>query len=257
MDITPPQARYEQVADRLRQMITDGELRPGDPLPSETYLSEQFNLSRPTINKAVRVLVTEGLVLVEHGRGSFVKTRRPLLRLSTERYRRGVDITPPFMAEAAAANVESTVSHDTEKADAPESVAHRLRIEPGAPVSRTRYTFYADGEPVQLSVQWESLTLTRGTAIEVPEQGPVGRDGVVARFDHIGIHVTHVHESVSARMPTPVEARELQVTAGTPVFHITRTHWAGETPVETADITASTDRYAIEHTQQVPLGEPA
>jgi GntR family transcriptional regulator len=65
-----------------------------------------------------------------------------------------------------------------------------------------------------------------------------GRDGVVARFDHIGIHVTHVQETVSARMPSPSEARELRITAGTPVFQITRTHWADETPVETADITA-------------------
>ncbi len=257
MDITPPQARYEQVADHLRQMITTGDLRPGDPLPSEQQLSEQYGLSRPTINKAVRLLVAEGMVTVEHGRGSFVKTRRPLLRLSTERYRRGVGIKPPFMTEAEAAQVESSISFDTEKADAPEDIARRLRIEPGEPVSRTRYTFYADGEPVQLSTQWEPLALTRGTPIEVPEEGPVGRDGVVARFDHIGIHVTHVQETVTARMPTPVEVRELVLSPGTPVFHITRTHWASETPVETADITVSTDRYAIEHTQRVPLNEPA
>lgn len=257
MNITPPQARYEQVADQLRQAIAAGELRPGDPLPSESHLSEQYGLSRPTINKAVRLLMSEGLVTVEHGRGSFVKTRRPLLRLSTERYRRGVDISPPFMTEAAAANVESSISFETEKADATEDVAHRLHVEPGDPVSRTRYTFFADGEPVQLSVQWEPLALTRGTEIEVPEEGPVGRDGVVARFDHIGVHVTHVQEAVSARMPTPAEARELDIPPGTPVFHITRTHWAGKVPVETADITASTDRYAIEHTQQVPMDETA
>jgi len=257
MTITPPQARYEQVADQLRQMITAGELRPGDPLPSEAALSEQYGLSRPTINKAIRVLVAEGLVSVEHGRGSFVRTRRPLLRLSTERYRRGVDISPPFMTEAAAAAVESSIDYETETADAPEEVAHRLHVEPGAPVSQTRYTFYADGEPVQISTQWEPLALTRGTAIEVPEEGPVGRDGVVARFDHIGIHVTHVQETVNARMPIPAEARALGIGPGTPVFHITRTHWADDTPVETADITASTDRYTIEHTQQVPLSKPA
>lgn len=56
-------------------------------------------------------------------------------------------------------------------------------------------------------------------------------------------------------MPNPDEARALGIGPGTPVFHIVRTHWADQVPVETADIIASTDRYAIEHTQQVPLSE--
>jgi GntR family transcriptional regulator len=73
------------------------------------------------------------------------------------------------------------------------------------------------------------------------------------RFDSIGVHVTEVHEAIRASMPTPDEARELAMGPGTPVFRITRTHWAGDRPVEIADITVPADRYVVEHTQRVSL----
>ena len=40
---------YLQVAEQLARFISDGELKPGDRLPSERDLANQFGVSRPTV----------------------------------------------------------------------------------------------------------------------------------------------------------------------------------------------------------------
>ncbi len=53
---------YLQVAEQMREAILEGELPPGEPLPTERELSAQFGVSRPTVREALRVLQAEGLV---------------------------------------------------------------------------------------------------------------------------------------------------------------------------------------------------
>ena len=48
---------------------------PGAQLPSESQLMAEYDVSRVTARRALGVLVTDGLVVAEHGRGRFV--RRP------------------------------------------------------------------------------------------------------------------------------------------------------------------------------------
>jgi GntR family transcriptional regulator len=244
-----------QIAHQLRAAILSGTLAPGARLPSQPELAAHYGVARETVKSALRLLGAEGLIVSRQGQGTFVKIQKRLRRLSDARYKRGDDVKPPFMAEADAAGFESYVTYDTAQVRASEEIAKRLKIETGSPVSRTNYRFFVDGEPVQLSTQWEPLALTGGTPIELPEEGPVGKEGVIARYDFIGIHVTHVHEEVNSRMPTPEEVRLLDISPGTPVFAITRTHWADTVPVETADITAPADRCSIEHTHTLPLGQ--
>src|SRR6266516_2293171 len=87
MSIEPPVARYRQVANQLRDAIRSGQYGPGDQLPSESDLIEHYQLSRPTIRRAMAVLATEGVVVVEHGRGAFVRPNPPV-RLAFSRYQR-------------------------------------------------------------------------------------------------------------------------------------------------------------------------
>lgn len=54
---------YEQVAGQLREAILDGTLRPGDELPSERELCEQFGVSRTTVREALRALQAQGLAV--------------------------------------------------------------------------------------------------------------------------------------------------------------------------------------------------
>ena len=59
------------VADRLRDAILDGTLRPGDRLV-ETELAERFAVSRGPVREAIRLLAPEGLVVLRRNRGAVV-----------------------------------------------------------------------------------------------------------------------------------------------------------------------------------------
>lgn len=63
---------YEDIVAQLRAMIERGELRPGDRLPAERALAEQFSVSRNTVREAIRVLSEHGVLESRHGAGTFV-----------------------------------------------------------------------------------------------------------------------------------------------------------------------------------------
>lgn len=50
----------------------NGELRPGDKLPAERELADQFGVSRTAIREAMKALTYSGLVVIQPGRGTFV-----------------------------------------------------------------------------------------------------------------------------------------------------------------------------------------
>lgn len=62
----------EKVTDALLQSIRSGDLEPGDQLPSERDLGDQFAVSRTIIREALRVLQAKGLIDVRSGRGALV-----------------------------------------------------------------------------------------------------------------------------------------------------------------------------------------
>ena len=62
----------EQMAESIRESILSGELESGAALPTEPKLAEQFGVSRAVVRDATRILMAQGLVEVQHGRGVFV-----------------------------------------------------------------------------------------------------------------------------------------------------------------------------------------
>src|SRR5215207_10356847 len=67
----------ELVAGTLRRMVVDGQLKDGDFLPHEADLIAHFQVSRPTLREAVRVLESERLVEVRRGSRTGARVRVP------------------------------------------------------------------------------------------------------------------------------------------------------------------------------------
>ena len=62
----------EDVVSRLREMIQQGELQPGDRLPPERDLAKQLGISRPTLRAGIRTLSAVGVLKSKQGAGTFV-----------------------------------------------------------------------------------------------------------------------------------------------------------------------------------------
>ena len=63
---------YKDIETYIRQKIESGELKPGEQIPTEKELQQQFSLSRMTVNKALNILADEGYITRTAGKGSFV-----------------------------------------------------------------------------------------------------------------------------------------------------------------------------------------
>ena len=66
---------YQRIRDHLFDHIRGGDWSPGDRLPSEHDLKEQFGVSRMTVRRALRELVDEGYVSRVVGAGTYVTDR--------------------------------------------------------------------------------------------------------------------------------------------------------------------------------------
>src|SRR5437660_9321022 len=63
---------YEQIVKQIEESILKGALKPGDQLPAERDLAQQFGVSRTAVREAVKTLREKGLVESYSGRGTFI-----------------------------------------------------------------------------------------------------------------------------------------------------------------------------------------
>lgn len=66
--------RYLKFAQQLQAHITSGQFLPGDKLPSQRELAEQFGTTLMTIRKGLNILAEDGAIRIEHGVGTFVNS---------------------------------------------------------------------------------------------------------------------------------------------------------------------------------------
>jgi GntR family transcriptional regulator, transcriptional repressor for pyruvate dehydrogenase complex len=68
-----PKKISDQVFDQLRELISRGELKPGEQLMTERDLSEALNVSRTSVRSAIIKLIAIGLLENRQGQGTFVR----------------------------------------------------------------------------------------------------------------------------------------------------------------------------------------
>jgi GntR family transcriptional repressor for pyruvate dehydrogenase complex len=63
---------YEQVVEQIKELMRQGELKPGDKLMSERELSDRLGVSRPSVREALSALDFLGILESRHGEGTFI-----------------------------------------------------------------------------------------------------------------------------------------------------------------------------------------
>jgi DNA-binding GntR family transcriptional regulator len=69
--------RYMQIAAYVRQGLSEGRWKPGQPVPSITTLSQEYGVNRRTAAKALALLEGEGLLTRVPGLGYYVNSQPP------------------------------------------------------------------------------------------------------------------------------------------------------------------------------------
>ena len=257
---------YLRVLDDLRHRISSGLLEPGARVPSRNAIIARYGVGETAAKHALAVLAAEGLIEARPGSGSYVR-HAPVTRY-LEHGRLGHPGSPfglagPVPAGTAPAGTAQagtgpagdgagprlTREHEADRVPPTPAVARRLGLRPGSLTMRTRYVLCAGGTAVQLALSWEPVSLTAGTPVAVPEEGPLAGRGVIERMKAIGIIVDQVTEDISVRPALRAEAAVLGLAPGAPVLLVERSHLAGGRAVETADIVVAADgnrlRYRI------------
>src|SRR5215471_17918805 len=87
-----PTPKYLRVLNTLRERMEDGTYGPGAALPSESQLSTEFAVSRPTVLKALGILRQDGWIESQQGKGHFVRGRLPIGRHGPSYARDALDL---------------------------------------------------------------------------------------------------------------------------------------------------------------------
>jgi GntR family histidine utilization transcriptional repressor len=208
-----PLPAYEQVKAFIKAKITQGLWRPGDAVPSESALQQQFGVSRMTVNRAVKELAVEGLVTRVQGSGTVVAH---LHRISSTLQLR--DIHEEILERG---HLHTTRVLTVEPVRASVAVARRLKLRVGAKVFHSTLVHFENGVPIlfedrhvnphatpdYLAVDFEKTTPTHYLLKHAP--------------------LTEASYSIEACLPSELEARWLDIAASEPCLVMTRCTTSG------------------------------
>jgi GntR family transcriptional regulator len=197
---------YQYVADALRRRIIGGELGPGQQLPPERELCDQYSASRITIRRALQILADEMLIERRQGSGTFVSptpTRKiPLLN---------TDFSGSMAAHAP--DVERGLdTHEWQKASP--NVAAMLQAYPGAPVLFARRLDLLRGEPIA----FDEIHLPQHVADRLSDDD-LSQLRFLERWQKVQqIRLGHLSQTIEAVAAEADQVRYLGIDIGAPLL---------------------------------------
>lgn len=237
---TAYQPLYMQVRSRLMQRIGSGQWAPGDLIPNEFQLANEYNVSQGTIRKALIALEAEKLIDRRQGRGTYVAQHTSEKTLFHFFRMVGLD-------DQRQTPISHVLSHT--RVTATRDAARRLNIQPGDALHCITRMRDMAGKPaiherifVPVAVM-PSLNILVGAEM-IDEM-------YVIYQQRFGVTIAHASERLAAVAATRDQARLLEIPAATPLLEITRIgRNVNGMPVELRISRCRTDgfRYATEIT---------
>ncbi|HYG88138.1 MAG TPA: phosphonate metabolism transcriptional regulator PhnF [Azospirillum sp.] len=199
-------ALWRQIAERLERDIVAGNRQPGERLPTELQMAEEYGVNRHTVRRAVAALAEQGLVRIEQGRGTFVQESVIDYRVKT-RTRFSENLLGHKREPSG-----TFLSIREEPAEEP--VARALEIRKGSAVFVAERLGEADGRPISIASHYFPKA-------RFPELPAVLRDlGSITRtMERFGVgDYTRKVTRVTARSARAADARLLQQAPNKPIL---------------------------------------
>ena len=224
---------HRQVYLVLRDRLLAGVFQPGEQLPPEPALCEQFGVSRITLRRAVSDLEDEGLLERVQGRGTYVRVQ-PALPAASQ--------GEGYVEDLRHLTNDTTVKV-LELGEVPASprVAERLHVPVGAMVQRSVRVRVRQGQPMVLLTAW----------VPLPMAANIGRADLMRRslnelLAERGVRVGRLVQEIGATLADPLQAERLQVEVGSALIVADRlVHDQGGRPVEFVTMLLSPQRSRI------------
>jgi GntR family transcriptional regulator len=224
---------YYRLESHLRESLRNGALRPGDPVPPESSLCQQFGVSRTTVRQALSRLVYEGLITRHRGRGSFVAEPRlehskPFLSFEEEMRARGATTGIKLL------DMRTEPAHGR--------VAENLGIAEGAPVVVLERLRFVNGQVVGYEIRYLPTRIGEALTAEEIHNQPL----VPALRRILGKARTRLSLRVTASVARRNEARVLETKVGAPVLIREHTwYFEPEGPMQYGKSVFRGDRYQM------------
>ena len=175
LDHESPAPLYQQLADILRKDIAEARLPAGVAFPSERKLMARYQVTRTTVRSAIGILKQEGMVVSEHGAGSFVRDPKADRRRVDARR---VGVVRPAAPEKAKTDgsqperefrLQAIIESSERRTKVTPWIAELLQVEIGTEVLVQETTgLYADGVP-SLCWAWLHPSVERQLGLAVAD----------------------------------------------------------------------------------------
>lgn len=208
IDRQSPLPVYQQIAFDISARIRQGEWSIGSKIPSETELTQAYEVSRVTIHQALAKLQQDGLIDKQRGRGTYVK-RMP-----------GTMIQELFLPQNSfkpKSDVESTNIRIKEIHNVPENIAKQLNLSENSSAFYLERTFVRDGRVAAINTAWFPATMTPSMA-DLPL-----KDNSVTKTlqERYAITFGSVHNYIEAIVMNIGVAQQLEAAPQSPALKIT------------------------------------
>lgn len=224
---------YHQIVSYLRAEIQSGTFAPGDPLPSEAALQEQFQVSRVTVRRALRELQRDGLVTSKKGKGSFVTFEPIEHELDTFQ-----TLTDALARYGFPRQVELLFYGEVKP---PPAVRADLQLAATEKALLVKRRHLANGVPVALTVMHVAPQFTDGLTADDFLENPI-----YDLMETKGIPPVQVQRLITATSATREVAAALDVPVGSPTLTmLSRSHTGDGIPVESSVFFFHPRRYSF------------
>jgi GntR family transcriptional regulator, N-acetylglucosamine utilization regulator len=224
--------RYYQLKEILEKRLLSGEFQAGDQFPTDEDLCEAYCLSRGTVRRALDLLVEEGRLRREQGRGTFVTS--PQL---TQTYFRLVGFEEDMSQRG---RTPSTKLLNLRVIPANEQIGADLELDIGEDVIEISRLRLADGIPMAFETRYLAYKICPDLVHEDLENQSIHK----LLIDKYNIPLIRARHIIEARVLNSSEARLLQTEPGSAGFFISRlTYTIDDRPVTLYCIIYRGDQY--------------
>jgi GntR family transcriptional regulator len=230
-----PVPLYHQLANHLREQINSGQIKPGEALPTEDRLCEQYSVSRITVRRAMDDLIAEKKVERRRGVGTFV--------CDTNQAARSVSLVGSLYE---ALDYPKDISIEVIGRDLVQPstrIAKLLKLPLDEDVTSLSVISYVHRTPFALTRFYLPPMIAN-----LLDETQLGKGQPVARLVEAIINepVTRAEQIVEPASATSHLSKQLGIAEGTALLHVLRTYFSrSNQPVEVASVYYHPDQYSL------------